>query len=78
LEAELECSRRRNGSSAENLEKKGYQKYDLVWVTTNNLVTEERRASCSSPMNKEGSPKEKMNLTIVSHNSGTKESHGQR
>lgn len=78
LQAEPECSRRRRGSSVENLEKRGYQKDDLVCVTTNRLVTKERRASCSSPVNKGSSPKETMNLTIVSHNRGTKESHKQR
>lgn len=75
LEADSECSRRRKGSSAENLENKGYQNDDLVWVTTNRLVRKERRASCSSPVNKESSPKEKANLTIFIHNRGTGGSH---
>ena len=78
LEAEPECSRRRKGSSTKSLEKKRYQKDDLVWVTSNRLVTEERRVSCSSLVNNESSPKEEMNLTIVSHSKGTKESHRQR
>ena len=60
------------------MEKKIYQKDYLVWLTNNRLVTEERRVSCSSSVNKESSPKEEMNLTIVSHNRGTKESHGQK
>lgn len=36
------------------------------------------RVSCSSPVNKESSPEEEMELTIDSHNRGTEESHGQR
>ena len=46
------------GSSAEDLGKKRYQKDDLVWVTSNRLVTEERRVGCSSPVNNESAPKE--------------------
>ena len=49
----------------------------MVWVTSNRLVIEERRVGCSSPVNKESSPKKEMNLTIVSHNRGTKECHKQ-
>ena len=55
------------------MEKKIYQKDYLVWLTNNRLVTEERRVSCSSSVNKESSPKEEMNLTIVSHNRSTEE-----
>ena len=36
------------------------------------------RANCSSPMNKEITPKEEMELTIDSYNRGTEESHKQR
>lgn len=77
LEAKLDSSRRRRGSSAENMRMKGYQKDDFVWVTTNRLLIEGRRDTSSSPVNKESSPNETMNLTIISHNKGREESHKQ-